>query len=808
MPLLYLSSAWLLGTYLGAKILFPMTVLFLGLIPLCLLIFLPHHRKQLLLLSFCLLAFFGATFRFQTTQLIVNEQHLSFYHNREIVEITGIVSSDPEIKDNAQFIQLSISEIRVNNETKKVSGKALIRTSRYPDYSYGDILRVTGKLEAPPNLYNFDYKAYLERQGIYSLIYYPKIEILDRGKGHKLLQWLYSLRHRLSQILTMTLPEPQGALAKSIVLGIRGDIPPSLNQAFSRTGTAHLLAISGLHLSIILGMFLSLNLWLWGKRYSLYIWLALLAIWLYAFLTAARPPIVRGAIMGSLFLLAEYFGRQRNAIIALVFAAALMVAIKPLILWDASFQLSFLAMAGLIFLSPLLQNSGKNWLLAIFNNKGIASVANLVINSFAVTLGAIMTTFPLIAYYFGTASLVSLPATFLTLLALPGIIVMTILTCFLGLLFLPLAQVLAWVDWLFLSYFLLIIRIYDFLPLSSFPIDSIHPWQVWAYYVCLALTLSLASSKKQVAGFLSKTFSYLQQLAQNLVNFLFHLPKKWIIPPLLVIAILLWTAILTLPDNRLHVSFLNVGQGDAILIQTPNRQDILIDGGPSPQAINLELSKKLPFWDRTIDLVILTQPEADHVTGLVEVLHRYQVKQVLEPGTTSNTPAYQEWRRVVLRKQISHNLAQAGQIIDLGKGISLEVLNPPSPLLQGTADDIDNNGIVLRLTWGEISFLFTADIQEEAELKLIARRAHLKSTVLKVAHHGSRTSTSPEFLALVAPQIAVICVSKDNRFSHPHPEVIERLKTKLNEGSIYLTAKYGTIEFITDGKRLWAKTGL
>ena len=281
--------------------------------------------------------------------------------------------------------------------------------------------------------------------------------------------------------------------------------------------------------------------------------------------------------------------------------------------------------------------------------------------------------------------------------------------------------------------------------------------------------------------------------------------KKWLIPPLLITAILVWSVILTMPDDKLHVSFLDVGQGDAILIQTPNHQNILIDGGPDPQKINLELSKKLPFWDRTIDLMISTQPQADHITGLVEVLQRYKVKQVLEPGVPYNSSIYNEWLKLVEEEQIKHEIARAGQEIDLGRGIKMEVLNPPLKLFQGTSHDVDNNGVVLRLSSGVVSFLFTADIRQEAEFELIGQRANLRGTVLKVAHHGSKTSTSPQFLAVVDPQIAVISVGLDNPFGHPSTEVVKRLGARLGGEKVYRTDTNGTIEFITDGERLWVR---
>jgi competence protein ComEC len=241
----------------------------------------------------------------------------------------------------------------------------------------------------------------------------------------------------------------------------------------------------------------------------------------------------------------------------------------------------------------------------------------------------------------------------------------------------------------------------------------------------------------------------------------------------------------------------------AILIQTPNGQDILIDGGPDPQKINLELSESLPFWDRTIDLVVCTQPQADHVTGLVEVLQRYKVERVLDAGVPYDSAIYQEWGRLIEIKGIERSVARAGQQIDLGSGVGMEVLNPPESLWEGTSHDVDNNGVVLRLSWGNVSFLFTADIRAEAELELVMQRAKLSSNVLKVAHHGSDTSTSERFLAAVDPEVAVICVGGGNPFGHPSPEVLERLIDRLGNDSVYRTDENGTIEFITDGDSLW-----
>ena len=234
---------------------------------------------------------------------------------------------------------------------------------------------------------------------------------------------------------------------------------------------------------------------------------------------------------------------------------------------------------------------------------------------------------------------------------------------------------------------------------------------------------------------------------------------------------------------------------------------MLIDGGPSPQAIGLELGRKMPFWDRTIELMILTHPSADHITGLVEVLNRYQVKQVLYPDVAFDSGIYDEWLRLVEEKKIKSTLAQVGQQINLGNEVSIEVLNPQSPPLTSTDSDVDNNAAILHLSMDEVSFLLTADMMWEAELELIMQRANLKSTVLKVAHHGSDTSTTAEFLAVVKPQLAVISVGADNKFGHPRDEVLSRLEDRLGTENIYRTDEDGTVEFITDGERLWVRAG-
>jgi competence protein ComEC len=284
--------------------------------------------------------------------------------------------------------------------------------------------------------------------------------------------------------------------------------------------------------------------------------------------------------------------------------------------------------------------------------------------------------------------------------------------------------------------------------------------------------------------------------------------KRWLLIMLIAVIVLAVVIYINQPDDRVSISFLDVGQGDAVLIQQGNLQ-VLIDGGPSPQAITNELGKRMPFWDRKIELVILTHHHEDHLAGLVEVIKRYKVEQVLEPviselsGEEYDSSLHAEWQRLIADSGIKVVYAHAYQQLELGQ-VVIDILNPPQALFTGTESDTDNNGVVLTVRAGKISFLLTADLMWQGEHELVMQRLVTACTVLKLGHHGSKTSSSAEFLNVVNPQIAVISVGENN-YGHPNAEVLARLEAYMKAGNIYRTDELGTIEFETDGENLWMK---
>ncbi len=809
MTLIYLSLSWIAGIITGLNFDIPTIWILTGILPFPLLL-LKKYTKQLLLFGFCILSFFGGSFCAQSCLPQDNSAYLNYFNDTGIVTLTGMVSEAPDVRDNSTQLCIEVTQIKTGGEDYNVEGKALVFVSRYPTYNYGDVIRIIGELKTPPQFEDFDYAEYLSCENIYSTILYPQIELLKTGQGSAPLGWIYSLRNELSLSLARVLPEPSASLAQGMILGIRSNIPDDLKEDFSVTGTAHLLAISGLHMGIVAGIALSIGLWLFGRRHYFYIWLALAVIWAYAILTGMNAPVVRSAVMASVFLTAELLGRQRSTITALTFAAAIMVGFDPQIIFTASFQMSFMAMAGLIFILPTLQNTGRKLTLRTIGGlPSIVPAVGLLADSFSVTIAALIGVFPLVAYYFGIVSLVSAPATLLALPALAGIIMLGIITAGLGLFLLPAAQVIGWLLWLMLSYVILVVNRFAALPLSYFDVGSFNAVYLWIYYIALGFIL-WAGQKYRLSKTAEDEDIENEQLAafkpakSEKKSFFFRRPVKWIVFSIVITAILCIVTINNTPDENLHVTFLDVGQGDAILLQKGHTQ-VLIDGGSSPRAIGLALSGEMPFYDRTIELVVLTHPHDDHLTGLVDVLNEYKVEQVLTTNTFSELPLYAEWLRLISENNIECTPALARQqvIID---DVIIDVLNPQVTYFSGTGSDSDNNSIVLNVSFGDISFLLTGDLRWEGEFELITERLVSGVTILKAGHHGSNTSTSDEFLNVVRPQIAVISVGLNNSYGHPNEEVIERLSKMIGVENIYRTDINGSIEFITDGKGLWVMT--
>ena len=269
-------------------------------------------------------------------------------------------------------------------------------------------------------------------------------------------------------------------------------------------------------------------------------------------------------------------------------------------------------------------------------------------------------------------------------------------------------------------------------------------------------------------------------------------------------ASILWYQAAEGPDGRLRVDIFDVGQGDSILVTTPTGRRMLVDGGPDVDSATRALSRAAD--GRALDLVVLTHLDADHSRGLLKVLDRYEVGAVIVGAAAPDAVLGPQWQSQLARHEVFTVGVHDGYRVQLDAGVTLDVLNPATAEVRSRSAAANNDGVVLRLAYDSMSFLLAADIERETEGRLASRPDRLASTVIKVAHHGSSTSSTEAFLRGVAPKVAVISVGPDNSFGHPSPEVVHRLEDLVGPSGLFRTDRDGDVTLLTDGEALWVET--
>jgi competence protein ComEC len=733
------------------------------------------------------LALVAGAFRSSLTAQPLNESQLAFYGNDQEVTIQGVVLGEPAIYERRIELTVDIESIRLPGQpTQPADGRLLVQTLRFPIIPYGTRLQLTGNLETPDSGLDFDYKAYLARRGIQRLMPYPELLVLAQDQANPLYHRLYQFKEQARKTISQLLPDPQAALLTGILLGDDSRIPRSLQDDFRKTGMSHIIAISGFNIAILAGVLLrGSRSWL-GLRSSA--GFALLGISLYTLLVGADAAVVRAAIMGGIYILtSRLLGRPTFAPAVLALAAFGMSLVNPHVLWDIGFQLSFAATLGLMLYAEPLSRRTRNWLETWLPPEWVARLMPFIAETILVTLAAQVATLPLLIYHFGQLSLASLPANLLILPAQPGVMLWGGLATLVGMVFPALGQLLAGIAWLFLTYTIELVQILARMPFAVIDVQVGLPGVIALYAALIGVTWLLRQAPQRR-----------QQLWESARLRSAH----GAIGASFLLLLLTWQWHQTQPDGLLHVAFLNVGQGDAVFIQTPQGRQMLVDGGHYPALLRSQLGRQMPFWDRTLDVVVATHPDDDHVAGLPGVFDRYDVDLLLTNGAEEDSSsAYEALLQQAKEGETTMHAVQAGQTMQLDQGVHIEFLHPGPVALEKDND----NSVALRLTYGNFSLLLTGDAEQEAELAMLQREAPLEALVFKAGHHGARTSSNDFFLEAVQPRIVVISSGKENQWSHPHPEVLERAAAV--GATVLRTDEMGTIEVVTDGERMWWEVG-
>ena len=722
---------------------------------------------------------------------------------------TGRIADDPESTATRVRFELLVSEIRVDGDTQQVNGRWLVY-ARPPDelvarrdapyFRYGDVLTVTGTPQEPRPIDGFDYPAYLAAQGITATMFAREAQVTGDG-GARWRAALYAARGRLADSIERVMPYPESALGQALLLGKRESLSTELVDRFRRTGAAHLLAISGLHVGVLLAATVGAGAWLLGRQRPTYLAVAAGVIWLYALGAGASPSALRAAVMGTVYLAALALGRPSSVLPALALAAALMTAASPNLIRQVSFQLSFAAVGGIALALTVWDGNFGGWRSpsAGWRARLLGWAASLTVVSAAATLA----TWPLVAANFGEVALLGVPVSLLAIPAMAPAVVTTIVAAVGGVVFESLGELLGWTAVAPTAY---LIGVVSAFPQWTLEADWVGRPLLAAWYGGLGLAL-LAAQPHRTRRWRQEVGGWIARARTNPGGTVISLPSPYITitaaVALGIAAAILWARAVGGPDGYLHVHFLDIGQGDSILVVTPSGRQALIDGGPDGDLVSQALADTLPGGDRGLDLVVMTHLDSDHSSGLLDVLDRYTVGAVLSGPQPPGNEMRAQWEDRLEQHGIAPVEVHAGYVIELDNGVELQVLNPPRDSLFG---DSNKDSVVMRLTYGEVSFLLAADIESGAEERLADSGVELQSTVLKAAHHGSKTSTTQRFLNAVSPAISVVSAGFDNPYGHPAPVVMERLEAAVGTDNVYRTDRDGSVEVVSDGETVWVRT--
>jgi competence protein ComEC len=727
--------------------------------------------------------------RYQLAQPVYDKSFLATYNGVGEVALEGVVWDEPDVRDTQTNLRVRVDTLLLPNATAPltVRGLVLIAAPRFSDsrlqaagdgeFRYGDRLRVFGTLETPPEFDDFSYKDYLARSGVYSQLRQARVTFVAARQGNPIFQWLFDFKSHALAVLTQIFPEPHASLLSGILLGVDSGISPELKDAFSATGTSHIIAISGFNIAIIAGIFAALANRLFGAQRGAVV--AILGIAAYTILVGASASVVRAALMGSLAIVAGRLGRQVVGLNTLAAAVLLMTLLNPLTLWDVGFQLSVMATLGLIIYAEPFEAGFKKLVERFTTQENAERAAALVGEFFLLTLAAQVSTLPLIVYYFKRLSLISLVANLVVLPVQPALMVIAGIALGVGLISLPLGKIVAWLAWPFSAYTIRFVELFAKVPGASISLGDVAPWIVIGFYLALlGVTWVLRRPPEQRPEWWGHlTARGLRSATAGLSG-------------LAVGTLIVWSWYFSLPDGRLKITVLDVGQGDAVLIQSPSGAHVLVDGGPSGGALARALARELPLFTNQLDLLVVAAPRDENIGGLPDALTRFWVTRAVLTSATSPSATYQTLTDSLNRKHIPTTSAADLPAFDLGEGINLSVLYDGA------------KGSALRLDWNRASLMIPIGLERSDETALLMRGQAAPTTALLAADHGSDKTTQENWVEALNPEVVLISVGVGNPQGDPSPNVLKRLAGR----NILRTDQNGSVTILTDGQRWWVET--
>ncbi len=639
----------------------------------------------------------------------------------------------------------------------------------------GDTLVAPMTLNQPRerrNPHDFDYKNYLAKQGIF---YEGFIQNVDRVEirhlnTFNLEQIMMSLRVQIKQYFHKYMTQRSAGILSALILGERSEVDVETKADFANTGVIHVLAVSGLHVGYVSLILITITGML-RLSYRPQMILVIIGLGFYVILTGGAASVMRASIMAALILIATMLERNTDVFNILATAALFILLIDPSQISGIGFQLSFSAVFSIVTLFPIL----RKWIPVVNFPRlpVLGSSINTIVDLFFVSLAAQLGTLALTIYYFHKIPLISLAAN-LIVVPLIGLIVAT------GISFLLLGPInpLLSESWAAL-------------------LDGVIDFMLWFVQLCARFEWAYISTR---------SIHLVEIILIITALFAITIIQRWKLAKLWLILLLLWGNFQIWPDiihsGQLEVIMLDVGQGDAIIIHTPNGKTIVIDTGARFGGKDMGRDVISPFltqrnWSR-IDLLVLTHPHNDHIGGAQYLLTHHPVERVLNQNIEYDSYGYQKLQATLDSLKIPTQSVYTGIIDSTLAPIYLRVTGPKYFAAEEEPSNVNNVSIVLQLFYGETSLLLTGDAEHEVEMDQLPLGSLLKSDLIKAPHHGSRTSSTDSYLALVDPNVCFISLGRGNKYKHPAPITIKRYQDR--DVMIHRTDLDGAVVYTSDGK--------
>lgn len=711
-------------------------------IPIAVIILLITKNKKIIVILICLIISIG--------YVSILENKYSKISDMPIKEMVTIISDIQE----KEYKKVCIAKIVRNNKKILINIKM---SQDIPSIKYGDLLYIEGEFKQPEEARNYkgyNYKQYLKTKKIIGTVELEKVKILKSSNG----SFIHNIQKYIRDTINGTLTDEEGNLLLAILLGDKDKLSEDIQESFKTSNLSHMLAVSGAHVSyIILGLTYVLQNSIIGKKNGKIVCI----IFLLAFMaiTNFTPSVTRACIMAILTLFSSIIYRKSDVYTNISVAALITLIFNPYSLLDLGFQLSYGGTIGIIIFIKRIQEKKSN-----------SKVINYIKQMALVSIYANIIIIPIMMYHFNTVSFTFIIS---NIMASPilGIIVIT------GFLFIiasitvkPLTRLIAIFIKPILSILIKISQICSKLPFSNILVVTPYMFNVISYY---AIILYCIKSKKN--------------------------NKCKIIICLLIVLILINFIIYIFPQ-KLRIFFIDVGQGDSTLIITPDKKTVLVDGGGSD---SFDVGEKvlLPYLlDRRIlkvDYVLISHFDTDHCGGILTIMEKVKVKNIIISEQAEHSENYERFKKLMIHKKIRLIEVKKGDKIKIGRYSEFKILFPTSRLL--SENSLNNNSIVAQFNYNNFKMLFTGDIEKLAEQQILkTEKAEIRADILKVAHHGSKTSSIPEFIKAVRPKIALIGVGKNNTFGHPNQQTIKNLENI--KCRIYRTDLQGEIIIKIDQK--------